>query len=110
MAKTIAREIAERVVRPVYTEKGEPAVGLYLGEQCRFVLPAAFVFGQGASMGRDHLLEELRKVVEEAAQDAVNWERHLDGVRKAPRGQEQPLDAVGLRVDTNDYYRGKYSR
>lgn len=110
MATTVAREIAERVVRPVYGGSGleDPGVGLFIGESCKFVLPATFVFGQGASQGRDHLLEELRKVIEAAVVEAQKNFNPM--VRGTERGQTPPLDAVGPTVDQNNYYRGKVTR
>lgn len=93
MASTVARAIAERVVRPVLTEKQEPAVGLYIGEESKFVIPVSFVFGQvygrGAMQGRDHLLEELRKVVEVAVQDGRVT------MAAMPQGNVVPLDCTG---------------
>lgn len=111
MASTVARTIAERVVRPVLTEKQEPAVGLYIGEESKFVIPVSFVFGQvygrGAMQGRDHLLEELRKVIECAVLQA-DTTKAINEIQQAASGT--PLDVVGPVGDRNDYYRGKITR
>jgi hypothetical protein len=40
-----ADEIAEQVVRPVKLDDGHMGVGLYILDECKFVLPMQFVSG-----------------------------------------------------------------
>lgn len=93
---TIARTIAERVVRPVWTGDHQRAVGLYIGEESKFVIPLQFVFGLQGDAALDHLLEELRQVVERAILQATTLEA-VAGAHKEIGGDVPQLDARGTQ-------------
>lgn len=113
----IARHIAERVVRPVVTDNQKPAVGLFIEEEAKFVIPVEFVFGTPGGNGlateqfkkraQTHLLEELRLVVERAVQSGLTIRQSLQSMTPDfPKGGVQPLDVQGVVVDAG---KGKVS-
>lgn len=94
---TTARTIAEQVVRPVWTGDHQRAVGLYVGDESKFVIPEKFVFGIESKQAQEHLLEELRQVVEKAILQAMTLEqlRKIGGI---PVGGNVPqLDVQGTQ-------------
>lgn len=70
-----AKRFAELVVRPVIVpdgQKSEMAVGLFVGEDCKFIMPVRFVTGTD---DYEKLTEDIRQIVELAIIRAANWEK-----------------------------------
>jgi hypothetical protein len=79
-----AKRIAEMVVRPVVVadhpgdKKTEMGVGLFVGEECKFMMPVRFVIGTD---DYEKLTEDIRQIFELAIVRAANWEK-LVGANK----------------------------